>query len=47
MTRMRRWTNWLRAIVELDRTPEEILNALLDAIEKHLREHRSNGRNDS
>ena len=47
MTRMRRWTDWLRALAELDRTPEEILSARLDAIEKHLREHRSNERNNS
>ena len=45
MTRAKRWTDWLRALVELDRTPEEILGARLDEIEKQLREHYSNGRN--
>jgi hypothetical protein len=44
MTWTRRWAHWFRALAELDRTPEEILSARLDAIEKQLREHHSNGR---
>lgn len=46
MTRTRRWTHWLRALVELDRTPEEILGARVDELEKQLREHLSSERND-
>jgi len=45
MIKDRRWANWLRALVELDRMPEEILSARLDEIEKQLREHLSNARN--
>jgi hypothetical protein len=46
MIRTKRWTDWLRALVELDRTPEELLSARLDAIEKQLHQHYANKRND-
>ena len=36
MTSLRRWADWLRALTEIDRTPEELLSARLDAIEKQL-----------
>jgi hypothetical protein len=44
MSRTRRWSDRLRQLVNLDRTPEEVLNARLDEIEKQLRERQSNGR---
>lgn len=45
MTRTRRWTDWLRALAELDRTSEEILSARVDELEKQLREPLSSERN--
>lgn len=45
MTRNHRVIDWLRGLVELDRTPEEILSARLDEIERQLRTDHSNERN--
>jgi hypothetical protein len=45
MMRNSRWADWFRALVELDRTPEEILSIRLDQIEQHLRDQHSSKRN--
>jgi hypothetical protein len=47
MTKYKRWTDWFRTLVELDRTPEEILSARVDALERQLHEHQSKARNKS
>lgn len=45
MRRNWNWLSWLRELADLDRTPEEILSARLDEIEKQLRENPSHARN--